>query len=124
VSFGTAHALRSFARTWTTELSGRGIRVNLPSPGPTDTATFDDIPAEIRAGIEAMVPAGRFGTAEEIATAVLFLASADCSFIRGTELSSTAASPRSDSPAASTPLPGDAGHGRAGRCAMAAHSAA
>ena len=79
-------ALRSFARTWTAELAGRGIRVNLLSPGPIDTATFDGVPAEFRAGIEAMVPAGRFGTPEEIATAVLFLASADSSFVRGTEL--------------------------------------
>ena len=80
-------ALRSFARTWTAELAGRGIRVNLISPGPIDTATFDGIPAEFRAGIAAMVPAGRFGAAEEIATAVLFLASADSGFVYGTELS-------------------------------------
>jgi len=80
-------ALRSFARTWTAELAGRGIRVNLLSPGPIDTATFDGIPDEFRAAVEAMVPAGRFGTAEEIATAVLFLASADSSFVTGTELS-------------------------------------
>lgn len=79
-------ALRSFARTWTAELAGRGIRVNLLSPGPIDTATFDGVPAEFRAGIEAQVPAGRFGTPEEIATAVLFLASADSSYVRGTEL--------------------------------------
>jgi NAD(P)-dependent dehydrogenase (short-subunit alcohol dehydrogenase family) len=80
-------ALRSFARTWTTELAGRGIRVNLISPGPTDTATFDGIPDQVRASIASMVPAGRFGQAGEIAAAVLFLASADSSFIYGTELS-------------------------------------
>jgi NAD(P)-dependent dehydrogenase (short-subunit alcohol dehydrogenase family) len=79
-------ALRSFARTWAAELSGRGIRINLISPGPIQTATFDGVPAEIRAGIAAMVPAGRFGTAEEIAAAVLFLATSDSSFITGTEL--------------------------------------
>lgn len=79
-------ALRSFVRTWTAELAGRGIRVNLLSPGPIDTATFDGVPAKFRAGIEALVPAGRFGTPEEIATAVLFLASADSSYVRGTEL--------------------------------------
>ena len=79
-------ALRSFTRTWTAELAGRGIRVNLISPGPIDTATFDGIPAEFRASVEAMVPAGRFGTTEEIATAVLFLASADSSFVYGAEL--------------------------------------
>jgi NAD(P)-dependent dehydrogenase (short-subunit alcohol dehydrogenase family) len=80
-------ALRSFARTWTAELAGRRIRVNLLSPGPIDTATFDGIPDEFRAGVAAMVPAGRFGAAEEIATAVLFLASADSSFVYGAELS-------------------------------------
>jgi NAD(P)-dependent dehydrogenase (short-subunit alcohol dehydrogenase family) len=79
-------ALRSFARTWTSELAGRGIRVNLISPGPIDTASFDGIPAEFRAGVAAMVPAGRFGAAEEIAAAVLFLASDDSSFVYGTEL--------------------------------------
>lgn len=80
-------ALRSFARTWTAELAGRGIRVNLISPGPIDTATFDGIPPEFRASVAAMVPAGRFGTSAEIAAAVLFLASADSSFVYGTELS-------------------------------------
>lgn len=79
-------ALRSFARTWTAELAGRGIRVNLISPGPIDTATFDSIPAEFRASVEAMVLAGRFGTPEEIATVVLFLASADSSFVHGIDL--------------------------------------
>jgi len=79
-------ALRSFARTWAAELAGRGIRVNLISPGPIETATFDGVPAEVRAGIAALVPAGRFGAAEEIATAVLFLASSDASFVTGTEL--------------------------------------
>jgi NAD(P)-dependent dehydrogenase (short-subunit alcohol dehydrogenase family) len=80
-------ALRSFARTWTVELAGRGIRINLLSPGPTDTATFDGIPDQVRASIASMVPAGRLGLAEEIAAAVLFLASADSSFVYGTELS-------------------------------------
>ena len=79
-------ALRSFARTWTAELAGRGIRVNLLSPGPIDTAIFDGIPAEIQAGIKIMIPAGRFGRPEEIANAVLFLASDDSSFVTGTEL--------------------------------------
>lgn len=80
-------ALRSFARTWTVELAGRGIRVNLISPGPIDTATFDGIPGQVRDSIASMVPAGRFGQADEIAAAVLFLASADSSFIYGAELS-------------------------------------
>jgi NAD(P)-dependent dehydrogenase (short-subunit alcohol dehydrogenase family) len=79
-------ALRSFARTWTAELIGRGIRVNLLSPGPIETPVADGIPAEVLADIKAMIPAGRFGQPGEIATAVLFLASADSSFVTGTEL--------------------------------------
>jgi NAD(P)-dependent dehydrogenase (short-subunit alcohol dehydrogenase family) len=54
-------ALCSFARTWTAELGGRAIRVNLLSPGPIQTATFDGIPADVQAGIKAMIPVGRFG---------------------------------------------------------------
>jgi NAD(P)-dependent dehydrogenase (short-subunit alcohol dehydrogenase family) len=78
-------ALRSFARTWTAELAGRGIRVNLLGIGPVDTAAWDGTPAEIRAAVTAMVPAGRFGRPEEIASAVLFLACDDSSFVYGTE---------------------------------------
>ena len=79
-------AVRSFARTWTAELAGRGIRVNVLSAGPIDTAAYDGTPAEVRAGLKAMIPAGRFGRPEEVATAVLFLASDDSSFVTGTEL--------------------------------------
>ncbi|MEV6302456.1 SDR family oxidoreductase [Actinoplanes sp. NPDC051861] len=79
-------ALRSFARTWTAELAPRHIRVNLISPGPIDTATFDHIPDEVRAAVAGMVPIGRFGTPDEIARAVLFLAAADSSFVHGAEL--------------------------------------
>lgn len=79
-------AVRSFARTWAAELAGRGIRVNVLSAGPIDTAAYDGTPAEIRAELTAMTPAGRFGRPEEIATAALFLASDDSSYVTGTEL--------------------------------------
>jgi NAD(P)-dependent dehydrogenase (short-subunit alcohol dehydrogenase family) len=79
-------ALRSFVRTWTAELSLRGIRVNLLSAGPVDTAAWDSTLAAVQAGIRAMIPAGRFGTPEEIAAAALFLASGDSSFSYGSEL--------------------------------------
>lgn len=73
-------------RTWTAELAGRGIRVNLLSAGPIDTAAWDGTPAEVRAAVTVMVPAGRFGRPEEIAPAVLFLACDDSSFVTGSEL--------------------------------------
>lgn len=79
-------ALRSFARTWTAELRDRNIRVNLINPGPIDTASFDRATAEVRSYVASLVPAGRFGLVDEIATAVLFLASSDSSFVYGTEL--------------------------------------
>jgi len=81
-------AVRSFARTWTTDLKARRIRVNALSPGFTDTAPWHSIEgAEERMKIiSGSVPLGRFGTPDEIAKAVVFLASDDASYITGTEL--------------------------------------
>lgn len=79
-------ALRSFARTWTLDLQPRKIRVNVLSPGSIDTATFDGVPQEIRDSFTEKIPMGRFGTSEEIASAALFLASDDSSFITGIDL--------------------------------------
>jgi NAD(P)-dependent dehydrogenase (short-subunit alcohol dehydrogenase family) len=88
----TKAAVRSFARTWTTDLKDRRIRVNAISPGSIDTPGLSDLlaPAEVgeerKKMISASVPLGRFGTPEEIAKAVVFLASDDASYITGTEL--------------------------------------
>src|SRR5712691_2183823 len=88
----TKAAIRSFARTWTTDLKERRIRVNAVSPGPIDTPGLSDLLASAAAGeqrrkmIANTVPLGRFGTPDEIAKAVVFLASDDSSFITGTEL--------------------------------------
>lgn len=82
----TKAALRSYARTWTTELAPRGIRVNVLSPGPTDTPMMADVSEEIRAAILSRVPVGRLGRLEEIATAALFLISDDSSFMAGSDL--------------------------------------
>ncbi len=88
----TKAAVRSFARTWTTDLKGRRIRVNAVSPGSTDTPGLSDLLASSEAGeqrkkmISNATPLGRFGTPDEIAKAVVFLASDDSSYITGAEL--------------------------------------
>ena len=85
-------AVRSFARTWTTDLKDRGIRVNAVSPGPIDTPGLRELFASSETGqarnkmISQTVPLGRLGTADEIAKAVVFLASDDASYITGVEL--------------------------------------
>ena len=85
-------AVRSFARTWTTDLKARHIRVNVVSPGPIDTAALRDLYGSTEVGKQRManisniVPMGRLGTADEIAKAVIFLASDDSSYITGIEL--------------------------------------
>jgi NAD(P)-dependent dehydrogenase (short-subunit alcohol dehydrogenase family) len=88
----TKAAVRSFARTWTTDLKDRRIRVNAVSPGSIDTPGLTDLLDSAEAGDERRkmiansVPLGRFGTPDEIAKAVVFLASDDSSYITGTEL--------------------------------------
>jgi NAD(P)-dependent dehydrogenase (short-subunit alcohol dehydrogenase family) len=88
----TKAAVRSFARSWTTDLKDRKIRVNAVSPGPIDTPIFNTLAttekeiAQIKEGFAAHVPMGRIGTSDEIAKAVLFLASDDSSYVTGAEL--------------------------------------
>jgi len=88
----TKAAVRSFARTWTTDLKDRRIRVNAVSPGATDTPGLSGLLASTEAGqqrlkgISNTVPLGRLGTPDEIAKAVVFLASDDSSYVTGTEL--------------------------------------
>ena len=79
-------ALRSFVRTWTAEWGTRDLRVNLLNPGPVATGAAGRIPPPVVERIVSMVPAGRMGRPAEIASAVLFLACDDSSFVRGTEL--------------------------------------
>ena len=88
----TKAAIRSFARTWTTDLKDRRIRVNAVSPGPIDTPGLNNLVASTGAGeqrlktLSSVVPLGRLGTPDEIAKAVVFLASDDSSYITGVEL--------------------------------------
>jgi len=85
-------AIRSFARTWTADLKDRRIRVNAVSPGPIDTPGLSDLLASSETGqqrskmISTTVPLGRLGVPNEVAKAVVFLASDDSSYITGTEL--------------------------------------
>lgn len=86
-------AVRSYARTWATEFGGRGLRVNVLSPGPIDTLIIDgqaeyfgQDPAAVRAHMKTLVPMGRLGLPEEIANGALFLASDESSFMTGAEL--------------------------------------
>jgi NAD(P)-dependent dehydrogenase (short-subunit alcohol dehydrogenase family) len=87
----TKAAVRSFARTWTVDLKYRKIRVNAISPGPIDTPIISgvvqtDEQVEQLKSIVASVPMGRMGSSDEIAKAVLFLASDDSSYVTGIEL--------------------------------------
>jgi NAD(P)-dependent dehydrogenase (short-subunit alcohol dehydrogenase family) len=84
----TKAAVRSFARTWTTDLKDRRIRVNAVSPGYIDTPQWhaaEGAEENIRT-ISKNIPFGRFGTPDEIAKAVVFLASDDSSYVTGAEL--------------------------------------
>ena len=88
----TKAAVRSFARTWTTDLKARRIRVNAISPGPIDTEGLRELLGSHEAGqdrlksISSTVPLGRMANPDEIAKAAVFLASDDSSFITGIEL--------------------------------------
>ncbi len=85
-------AVRSFARTWSTDLRSRKIRVNAVSPGAIPTPGYDNLgmPREqldqLVAAAVANIPLGRTGLPDEIAKAVVFLASEDSSYIAGIEL--------------------------------------
>jgi len=88
----TKAAIRNFARNWILDLKDRRIRVNAVSPGVTDTAGLNELfgggaQAEgTKDYLASLIPAGRVGQPEEIAKAVLFLASDDASFVNGVEL--------------------------------------
>lgn len=88
----TKAAVRSFARSWTNDLKARKIRVNAISPGPIDTPIYNKLGLTkeqqegFAASLAGQVPVGRMGRSDEIATAALFLASSDSSYISGIEL--------------------------------------
>jgi NAD(P)-dependent dehydrogenase (short-subunit alcohol dehydrogenase family) len=85
-------AIRSFARSWILDLGPRKIRVNVLSPGATSTPGWHDLAASEEAHqamvtfVKSTTPLGRLGEPEESASAALFLASDDSSFVTGSEL--------------------------------------
>lgn len=83
----TKAAVRNFARSWAQDLRGTGIRVNVLSPGPTRTdLAMDVVGAEGMNALGADTPIGRLGEPAEVAAAAAFLASADSSFMTGSEV--------------------------------------
>jgi NAD(P)-dependent dehydrogenase (short-subunit alcohol dehydrogenase family) len=80
-------AVRSFARSWIGDLKGRGIRVNVLSPGHVETPGLSNLmTTEQKAEAIALVPLGRIGTPDDLGSAAVFLASADSAYITGIEL--------------------------------------
>ena len=85
-------AVRTFARGWTVELKDRKIRVNSMSPGPIETPALEKVGLtadqieQAAAHFASQVPLGRRGKAEEVAAAVLFLASDESSYVTGIDL--------------------------------------
>ena len=83
-------AVRSFARSWAKDLRDRKIRVNVLSPGPVRTPIIEKAGGdadEMERAVADLIPLGRLGRSEELATAALFPASDDSSFVNGIELS-------------------------------------
>ncbi|WP_367657845.1 SDR family oxidoreductase [Caballeronia sp. NK8] len=77
--------MRSFVRTWASNLKDRGIRVNLISPGLTETAALANASNTTRDGLVALILRGRLGQPDEVAIAVLFLASSDSALVNARE---------------------------------------
>ena len=88
----TKAAVRSFARSWTAEIPVEQTRFNVLSPGPIETPIYNKMGMSgeqvsgFKVGMSSTVPAKRFGTAQEMASVALFLASNDSSYIAGADI--------------------------------------
>ena len=78
--------LQAYARVWLSELKDRRIRVNVLTPGQVATPILEQLDEEAKAQFEALIPRGKNGSPEELATVALFLASDDSSYVNGVEL--------------------------------------
>src|SRR6201987_5630049 len=78
--------LHAYARVWLSELRDRRIRVNVLTSGQVATPMQEQLDEETKAQFEALIPRGKMGSPEEIATVALFLASDDSSYVNGMEL--------------------------------------
>jgi NAD(P)-dependent dehydrogenase (short-subunit alcohol dehydrogenase family) len=79
-------ALELLTKAWAAEYGARGVRVNAVAPGPTRTALMEAVPEEMVNQLAALAPAGRVAEPEELAAAIVFLASDDASFVHGVTL--------------------------------------
>ena len=85
---GSKHAVEGLTRSAALEAAAAGVRVNAVAPGPTDTAMLDRFTgtAANKASLKAAVPLGRIGRPDDIANAVLYLASDEAAFVTGAVL--------------------------------------
>ena len=82
---GSKHAVEGFTKSAALEVAATGVRVNAVAPGPTDTGMLDRFTGtpENKAALVAGVPLGRVGKPDDIAAAILYLASAGAAFVTG-----------------------------------------
>ena len=84
--YGASRAALDGYKDWAAEYGPSGVRVNAVAPGPTRTAMMEAVPAEMVDHLAALAPAGRVAEPQELASAIVFLASDEASFVHGVTL--------------------------------------